>query len=105
LINPERFFTAAHNIEINEIYLNNLNNIDMRLLRKLSQHRRDFQGEYKCEFCGNIVTDKGMSSYDDRYYMTEVIPNKICPNCKKSTNSENGEIELYQTKYPEGYQI
>ena len=77
----------------------------MKLIKILYQIRRDFQGEYKCEFCGHIQIDKDMSSYDDRYYHDNVIPNMCCPKCGKSTVSENGTIEHTQTKYPEGYQI
>ena len=77
----------------------------MRLTKILSQSRRDFQGEYKCEFCGNVEKDSGKNSYDDRYYHDNVIPKKICTVCGKSTVSENGTIEHTATKYPEGFQI
>lgn len=77
----------------------------MKLIRILNQSRRDFQGGYKCEFCEKKQTDKSMSSYDDRNYHDNVIPNKKCPKCGKSTNSENGEITKTPTKYPEGFQI
>jgi hypothetical protein len=77
----------------------------MKLIEILSQHRRDFQGKYKCEFCGNEDTDKSLSSYDDRYYHDNVIPNQKCSSCGKSTLSESGTVGTYVTKYPEGYQI
>ena len=77
----------------------------MKLIKILKQSRRDFQGQYKCEFCGHIYTDSGMDSYDDRYYHDNVIPNKKCPKCGKSTSSEGGKVENTPTKYPEGFQV
>jgi len=77
----------------------------MRLTTILAQSRRDFQGEYTCEFCGHVEIDKHMDSYDDRYYHDNVIPEKKCPKCSKSTLSEGGEIINTPTKYPEGFQI
>ena len=77
----------------------------MKLIKILAQNRRDFQGQYKCEFCGHEETDNSMDSYDDRYFHDNVIPNVKCPKCGKSTNSEGGTVEHTTTKYPEGYQI
>ena len=77
----------------------------MKLIRILSQIRRDFQGEYKCEFCGHIHKNKGMDSYDDRNYHDNVIPNKKCQKCGKSTISEKGIIDKTSTKYPEGMDV
>lgn len=77
----------------------------MKLIQILDQIRRDFQGKYQCEFCGNIDIDKGMASYDDRYYRDNVIPDKKCTKCGKSTISENGTIDKTPTKYPEGFQV
>jgi hypothetical protein len=77
----------------------------MRLLEKVKQHRRDFQGKYKCEFCGNIDTDTDMSSYDDAYYYINVVPNQKCTKCSKSTKSEKGIVIEVKTKYPEGLQV
>jgi hypothetical protein len=77
----------------------------MKLIKILDQVRRDFKGQYQCEFCKNIVTDSGMSSYDDRYFHDNVIPNMKCPNCKKSTISEGGAVDKTPTKYPEGFQV
>jgi hypothetical protein len=77
----------------------------MKLVQILSQHRRDFQGKYKCEFCGHEETDKGMDSYDDRNYHDNVIPNMECKSCKKSTISGGGTPDRTPTKYPEGFQI
>lgn len=77
----------------------------MKLIEILSQHRRDFQGKYECEFCGAIHTDKSFDSYDDRNYHDNVIPNKSCTKCNKSTKSENGKVDFIQTKHPEGMQL
>lgn len=77
----------------------------MKLIKILSQHRRDFKGQYKCEFCDHIEIDKSMDSYDDRNYHDNIIPNIKCPKCNKSTISENGVVDETPTKYPEGFQI
>ena len=77
----------------------------MKLIKILDQSRRDFQGQYKCEFCEHIATDEGMDSYDDRYYHDTIISNKKCPKCNKSTISEKGIIERTPTRYPEGFQV
>lgn len=72
----------------------------MKLIKVLSQSRRDFKGRYQCEFCNHIETDKGMDSYDDDYYHQNVIPNTKCKKCNKSTLSEKGTVAEYKTKYP-----
>lgn len=77
----------------------------MKLIEKLSQSRRDFQGKYKCEFCHNIEIDKTISSYDDEYYHMSVIPNIKCNKCGKSTINQNGEINTPDMKYPEGWVV
>ena len=75
----------------------------MELIKITNQSRRDFDGILKCQFCGHeeVLND----GYDDNYYHTEVIPSFICPECNKSTISENDTIRAKTTKYPEGYQI
>jgi transcription elongation factor Elf1 len=77
----------------------------MQLTEILTQHRRDFQGKYTCEFCNHVETDTSLDSYDDNYYHQEVIPNMECKSCGKSTKSENGIVKQTKTKYPEGQQI
>jgi C4-type Zn-finger protein len=57
----------------------------MKLVEKLNQHRRDFQGEYECQGCGHIETDQGCYSYDDDYFHDQVIPKMQCKNCGLST--------------------
>ncbi len=40
----------------------------MKLIKILAQNRRDFQGQYKCEFCGaEIDRDKNASINLSRY--------------------------------------
>ncbi len=54
----------------------------MRIKHIINQNRRDFNAIYECEFCGKEVKDRG---YDDSYFHNDVIPNKICPDCGKSS--------------------
>jgi transcription elongation factor Elf1 len=75
----------------------------MKLQKKTSQYRRDFTGNYKCEFCDHV--EKDVSGYDDAYFHQEVTPKMKCKNCGKSTKSEGGEVQNVQTKYPEGHQV
>jgi hypothetical protein len=77
----------------------------MKLIKVINQHRRDFQGEYQCEFCNHIEQDKGMSSYDDHNYHANVILNMKCKSCGCSTLTGDGTPEPVITKYPEWYQI
>jgi|APGre2960657404_1045060.scaffolds.fasta_scaffold47301_2 transcription elongation factor Elf1 len=77
----------------------------MKLIEVITQHRRDFQGKYQCEFCNHIDIDESMDSYDDFYYHQNVIPNTKCKNCGESTISKGGEIQKVKTKYPEGLQL
>lgn len=65
----------------------------MKLKRILWQMRNDFQGEYECEFCGAIKTDKSADSYMDAYYFENVIPNQFCPKCGKNSNGKIKEIK------------
>lgn len=57
----------------------------MKLIEKKDQVRRDFTGVYECEGCG-IITEL-FDCYDDDYFHTQVMPDKNCPSCLKSTNS------------------
>ena len=63
----------------------------MKLIKIIHQIRNDFQGKYKCEFCGHIDIDKGLYSYYDSYYLDTVIPQTKCSNCGESTLSKSGE--------------
>jgi len=75
----------------------------MRLIEITSQSRRDFWGNYECEFCN--YSEKNISGYDDDYFHTTVTPKMKCKNCGESTQSKGGDIQQVKTKYPEGYQI
>lgn len=50
----------------------------MYLKEKLSQHRRDFRGVFKCQECDHEVERVG---YDDTFYHHNVIPTMVCSNC------------------------
>ena len=75
----------------------------MELIEITSQHRRDFNGVLKCQFCGHKEELKG--GYDDANYHNNVIPTFLCPKCNKSTVTEGDEVCAWTPKYPEGYQI
>ena len=60
----------------------------MKLNKILWRMGNDFKGEYKCEFCGTIKTDKNPTSYYDAYYFENVIPNKVCEKCGKNSKGE-----------------
>lgn len=73
----------------------------MFIKKILSQHRRDFTAIYECEFCGNSHEDSG---YDDSYFHQSVVPDKVCHECGKSTNSDTIDGEKPRpltTKYPD----
>jgi transcription elongation factor Elf1 len=75
----------------------------MKLIEVTSQHRRDFWGTYKCEFCNH--TEKNVSGYDDYNFHANVTPQMNCKECGESTLSKGGSVQQVQTKYPEHYQI
>ncbi|KKK46846.1 hypothetical protein LCGC14_3161160 [marine sediment metagenome] len=54
----------------------------MRIKTILSQHRRDFHAIYECEHCGHIKKDTG---YDDAHFHKNVIPDKKCGACGKTS--------------------
>ena len=55
----------------------------MKLLEKLNQFRRDFDGVYQCEGCGEKEEMKGC--YDDRFFHDEISPSWDCKKCGKSS--------------------
>lgn len=69
----------------------------MKLIEKRNQFRRDFNGLYECEGCGNREEVQGC--YDDRYFHDEVTPNMKCSKCGKSTNDLGVKAERVSTKY------
>ena len=68
----------------------------MRLIKILNQSRRDFDGEYECEGCGNIEVHYG---YDDRNFHDNVTPRWECEKCGKSTLDIKGKADYIPTKY------
>ncbi len=71
----------------------------MKIKEIVSQHRRDFRAIYVCEHCGYEMEDSG---YDDAFFHTKVIPDKVCPKCGKKAPENYRPLA---TKYPEGFQI
>lgn len=71
----------------------------MHITRILSQHRRDFIAEYKCEHCDHSHASSG---YDDAHFHNNVVPDMLCPRCRKA----GGESAPRRSpKYAEGRQI
>ena len=71
----------------------------MKLIKRVSQVRRDFRGLYQCEGCGREVI---LSGCDDRYYHDEVEPALLCPDCGESTRSLGIVPDVILTRYAEG---
>lgn len=69
----------------------------MKLIEKLDQFRRDFDGLFVCEGC-NTETTK-VACYDDDYFHDNVIPAMKCPACDKSTNDLGLPNVRMATKY------
>lgn len=67
----------------------------MKIEKILEQHRRDFRAIFVCEHC-DFQVEKG--GYDDTNYHNNVIPNMICPKCKRSAPNN---YRLLSTKYPD----
>ena len=76
----------------------------MKVLKIYNQYRRDCWCDLKCENCGYQETVE--YAYDDRNYWDNVIPNRKCKKCNKSTNDLDIRIkQRISTKYPEGFHI
>jgi transcription elongation factor Elf1 len=71
----------------------------MKLTKIISQHRRDFKGEYKCEFCNHTEIDKNMDSYDDNYFHQEVTPKMKCKSCGESTLSGFNNPNIHDKRF------
>ena len=69
----------------------------MKVIKKYHQSRRDCWIDLKCENCGHETTFEG--AYDDRNYWDNVIPNRKCPQCNKSTLDLGLKPKFIQTKY------
>jgi len=75
----------------------------MKVIKKYNQSRRDCWADLECESCKHKETDKG--AYDDRNYWDNVIPDRKCSECGKSTIDLGLKGESTQTKYPDGFQV
>lgn len=71
----------------------------MKVLKVYNQYRRDCHCDLICESCGEEETIT--NAYDDRNYWENVIPNKKCIRCDKSSIDLDSQIERISTKYPE----
>lgn len=69
----------------------------MKLIKKISQHRRDFEGEYQCENCGEIETYH--ACYDDRNFHDNVTPRWKCKKCGKTSLDMKDKPDHVPTKY------
>jgi len=67
----------------------------MKIKKKESQHRRDFQATYECEHCG---ATKNGSGYDDANFHQNVIPKMKCDKCGKVAGED---YQPMGTKYAE----
>lgn len=72
----------------------------MKIIKVISQHRRDMVVDLKCEHCGQV--DRKNDAYDDEYCHAYVIPDLECSNCGKKAPST---YKPAATAYPEGMQI
>lgn len=75
----------------------------MKLIKRISQTRRDFWADYQCEFCGH--KENNQSGYDDSYYYEHVIPNMVCAKCSQSTVTGHGTPDSITPVVPEGLEI
>jgi primosomal protein N' len=57
----------------------------MKIKHIISQHRRDFEAVYVCEYCGYEMKGEG---YDDNVFHNTVLPKIKCTLCKKSNHPE-----------------
>ena len=69
----------------------------MKILKIVSQNRRDFRAIMECENCGHQQNDH--HGYDDRNYHDNVIPQMVCKKCGKSRNDLGIVHEPTPTKY------
>ena len=69
----------------------------MKIIKMLSQYRRDFHADMQCENCGAIK--QNVSGYDDRNFHDNVIPEMKCDKCEKSRNDLRIVDEPTATRY------
>ena len=56
----------------------------MRITKLFNRIRRDFEAIYECEHCQFTTAGYG---YDDANFHQHIIPNRVCPKCKKKSPS------------------
>ena len=71
----------------------------MKIKQINSQNRRDFYADYECEHCEHVEKDRG--GYDDDNFHQNVIPDMVCPQCKKKSNKNYRPLK---TKY-DAYEV
>ena len=69
----------------------------MKVLKIYNQYRRDCRIDLKCENCGHEEINQ--TGYDDRNFWDNVIPDRKCPVCGKSTNDLGLKPDSIKTKY------
>ena len=69
----------------------------MKIVKIISQYRRDFRADMGCEGCLYLQTN--VKGYDDRNFHDNVIPDMKCPRCNKSRNDLGIVAEPTPTKY------
>ena len=69
----------------------------MKLTKIISQSRRDVYITIKCEGCNALETN--VSAYDDRNYWDNVLPDRKCKSCGKSSIDLGTPGEHIATKY------
>ena len=72
----------------------------MKIIRIVSQSRRDMRVDIQCESCNHI--EERVYAYDDDNFHQNVIPTMECKNCGK-TSPEN--YRALKTKYDEFQQV
>ena len=58
----------------------------MKQIRRYGGSRNDYYSDFICEYCGH--QSKKVACYADVNFDTNVIPNALCPTCKKSSSGE-----------------
>ena len=69
----------------------------MEVIKKYNQYRRDCRIDLVCENCGHKEINR--SGYDDRNFWDNVIPNRKCSKCGKSTLDLGLKPSSVQTRY------
>lgn len=71
----------------------------MIVTNRYNQTRRDLKIDIKCEACGAVETK--VSAYDDRNYWDNVIPERKCKSCGKSSLDLGTDLKKLSTRYAE----